>query len=195
MSLRVALEVARTQSEGPGTRYAVWVQGCPLRCRGCCNPHMLAFEGGTEVAPRDLAARILGTSGIEGVTLLGGEPFAQAAGLATMLQVVRSAGLSTMAFSGFTLSELRERDDARDLLEQLDIFVDGSYDESQPDGERRWIGSRNQVMHFLSERYDPDDAMFRAADTVEIRLENGVLTANGTPWGDALGRLRLRTLD
>ena len=126
--MRIALEAPRTRSEGPGVRYAVWMQGCPLRCRGCCNPHMLSFEGGTEVMPEALAERILSTEGIEGVTLLGGEPFAQADDLAAMLCLVRGAGLSAMAFSGFTLPELSERDDARALLEQLDILVDGPYD-------------------------------------------------------------------
>lgn len=155
---------------------------------------MLPFEGGTEVAPEALATRIVQTRGIEGVTLLGGEPFARARALTPVLRRIREAGLSTMAFSGYTLGELSGAEDSRALLEQLDILVDGPYDATQPDAERRWIGSRNQVMHFLTERYDPLDPVFRTSDTIEMRLVDGVLTVNGNPWGDALGRLKRRTL-
>src|SRR4051812_10819834 len=53
--LRLAQVIACTEAEGPGRRFAVWVQGCPLRCPGCCNPEMLPFEGGHEVGVDELA--------------------------------------------------------------------------------------------------------------------------------------------
>src|SRR5947209_6849014 len=49
-SIRVAQIVPCTEAEGPGKRFALWFQGCPLRCAGCCNPEMLPFEGGREVS-------------------------------------------------------------------------------------------------------------------------------------------------
>ena len=45
--LSVAQIVPITEAEGPGLRFALWFQGCPLRCPGCCNPEMLPFSGGT----------------------------------------------------------------------------------------------------------------------------------------------------
>ena len=62
---------------------------------------------------------------------------------------------------------------------------------------RSVVGSdrATKVMHFLTDRYDPAAPMFRDSDTVEIQLENGVLTVNGNPWGRALGGLRRRMLD
>ena len=45
LRLRVAQIVPFTEAEGPGRRFALWFQGCPLRCPGCCNPEMLPFEG------------------------------------------------------------------------------------------------------------------------------------------------------
>ena len=44
--LSVAQIVPCTEAEGPGRRFALWFQGCPLRCPGCCNPEMLPFTGG-----------------------------------------------------------------------------------------------------------------------------------------------------
>ncbi|MCB9536248.1 MAG: radical SAM protein [Myxococcales bacterium] len=179
--LRIALEVPDTEAEGPGRRYAVWVQGCPLRCPGCCNPDLLPFRGGRAVAPAELAARVVATPGIEGLTLLGGEPFAQAAPLAEVAEQVRAAGLSVMVFSGFTLEALRARADAARLLAATDLLVDGPYDARRPDTRRRWVGSTNQRTLALTDRYDPQSPRFFAPREVELRLVNGRLIVNGWP--------------
>jgi anaerobic ribonucleoside-triphosphate reductase activating protein len=143
---------------------------------------MLPFEGGEAMAPASLAERAL-AAGVEGVTLLGGEPFAQADPAAQLCEAVRRNGLSVMVFSGFTVEEVRAREDAgaARLLAACDLLVDGRYQREQPDTGRRWIGSRNQRMHFLTDRYDPDDPIFRSSNTVEIRLRGGELTVNGWP--------------
>jgi len=44
--VRVARFIARTGAEGPGTRSALWVQGCTIRCPGCFNPHLWGARGG-----------------------------------------------------------------------------------------------------------------------------------------------------
>ena len=186
MRLSVAQEISGTEAEGPGRRYAVWLQGCPLRCPGCCNPEMLSFAGGVATDVGALAARILATDD-EGITLLGGEPFAQAAAAAALAATVKAAGRSVVVFTGYTLEALREAGpDAVDLLAQVDLLIDGPYERALPDTQRRWIGSTNQRMHALTDRYDPSRPEFTAPDTVELRLEGGVLTINGRPWGRGL---------
>ena len=134
--LRIAIEVADTQAEGPGRRYAVWLQGCPMRCRGCCNPEFLPEDGGRVVDVDVLTNSILATPGIEGVTLLGGEPFAQAAAAAELCRHVRQRGLSTMVFSGYALGELDNVPDAPALLAATDLLVDGRYEHERPDTTR-----------------------------------------------------------
>lgn len=184
--LDVAQIIPDTEAEGPGRRFAVWVQGCPMRCPGCCNPQMLRFEGGEHIAARDLAARAMAIEGLEGVSLLGGEPFAQADGCATFAEAVRSAGLGVMIYTGFTLAELEAKRGKGEpgvaaLLAACDLLVDGRYDRDLPERERRWIGSSNQGMHFLSDRHRPDDPRMRASNTIEIRLRKGELVVNGWP--------------
>ena len=180
-ALRIAQVIEDTEAEGPGRRFAVWVQGCPLRCAGCCNPQMLRFEGGTETTSEDLAARCLATPGIEGVSLLGGEPSAQAEALGDFARRVRAAGLSVMIYSGFTRAELEARPEARALLAACDLLVDGPYLRDQPEPRRRWIGSANQGLHFLTARYAADDPRFTMANTAEVRLRKGELVVNGWP--------------
>src|SRR5260370_41462111 len=106
--LSLAQVVPVTEAEGPGRRFAVWFQGCPLRCPGCCNPEMLAFEGGTAIPLGDLVGQIEAAArshGVEGITLLGGEPLAHAAVAAALARSVRQRGLTVMIFSGYTLEE------------------------------------------------------------------------------------------
>jgi len=194
MRVRVAQTISVTEAEGPGKRFAVWVQGCPLRCPECCNPEMLTFDGGQDVEVDQLVAEILDARehGIEGVTLIGGEPFAHAAPLALLAAEVRRAGLSVMVFSGYTLDELRQKNnEAVDaLLAETDILVDGRYDRTQPDTTRRWIGSLNQQLHFLSSRYSTDDPCWATPDTLEVRWDGRELIVNGFPAKPAVSMWR-----
>lgn len=188
--LSVAQIVPVTEAEGPGRRFALWFQGCPLRCPGCCNPEMLPFEGGTPTAVSavlhqiDQAVQV----GVEGVTLLGGEPLAHAAGAVVLARAVRARGLSVMIFSGFTLEEARTHPDpaVAELLSLTDILVDGPYQRESPDTQRRWIGSTNQGIHFLTDRYHYDERWWKQ-NTLEIRLSGGELTVNGFPARSAVG--------
>jgi anaerobic ribonucleoside-triphosphate reductase activating protein len=190
--LQLAQTVACTEAEGPGKRFALWFQGCPLRCPGCCNPEMLPFEGGHAVALAALLDQIQASAtdhGIEGITLLGGEPLAHAAAAAALARRVRDRGLSVMVFSGYTLEEARQLPDpaVAELLALTDILVDGPYDRNQPETRRRWIGSANQRVHFLTDRYRAADPRWLLPNTLEIRLRGQELSVNGFPARRAVG--------
>jgi len=190
--LALAQVVPCTEAEGPGRRFALWFQGCPLRCPGCCNPEMLPFAGGRAVRLADVMPQIGAASAehaVEGITLLGGEPLAHAAGAAALAHAVQQSGLSVMVFSGYTLAEARRMTDpaVADLLAHTDILVDGPYLRERPERRRRWIGSTNQQVHFLSARYCADDPCWQLPNTLEIRLAEGELTVNGFPAPDAVG--------
>jgi anaerobic ribonucleoside-triphosphate reductase activating protein len=185
--LRVATISDDTEAEGPGRRWALWVQGCPIRCPGCCNPEMFDERAGTPWTIEDLVARMGAAAdrGVEGITLLGGEPFAQAAGAALVARAAKARGLTVMVFSGYTRAELEAREDARPLLALTDLLVDGQYDRERPEPPppigRRWIGSTNQVMHYLTDAYSPDEPRMREANTVELHWRDGRLLVNGWP--------------
>jgi anaerobic ribonucleoside-triphosphate reductase activating protein len=192
-TMRVAQLVEHTETEGPGRRFAVWLQGCPLRCPGCCNPEMLPLEGGEERSPSALARELAAAHArhaLEGLTLAGGEPFAQAAEAAALALAARGMGLGVMTFSGWTLSELEARRDpgSAALLRASDLLVDGRYRRELPEPRRRWIGSANQALCFLSDRYRPDDPRFFAPNSVELRLAGGALVVNGWPGALELSR-------
>ena len=195
-TLKVAQVVPCTEAEGPGRRFALWLQGCPLRCPGCCNPGMLPFAGGEalgiDVLTEQVRAVAAGLRAIEGITLLGGEPTAQAAGAAELARRARELGLSVMVFSGFTLEELRDWPEpaVAALLGRTDILVDGPYLRDRPEPRRRWIGSANQRVHFLTGRYRADDPRWGRPNTLEVRLAGSVLSVNGFPAASAVGLWR-----
>ena len=188
----VAQIVPATEAEGPGRRFALWFQGCPLRCPGCCNPEMLPFAGGVTMPLADVVTHLHAAKnehGIEGITLLGGEPFAHAEDAAALAEAAHGVDLSVMIFTGWTLEELRVNSDpaVHRLLAETDILVDGPYRRELPETKRRWIGSANQRVHFLSDRCDPNDPRWLLPNTLEIRLQDGEVTINGFPALHAVG--------
>jgi anaerobic ribonucleoside-triphosphate reductase activating protein len=154
---------------------------------------MIPFDGGTRTDVDDLLAQILrehAAAPLEGITLLGGEPFAHASGASELARKVRVAGLSVMAFSGWTLGELRGKHEAAidALLAETDILVDGPFVRELPEASRRWIGSANQQVHFLTDRCRADDPRWTLPNTLEIRYDGETVLINGFP---AAGRERL----
>ncbi|MGL6074171.1 MAG: 4Fe-4S single cluster domain-containing protein [Fimbriiglobus sp.] len=186
---RIAQVVPRTEAEGPGLRFAVWFQGCPLRCPGCCNPEFLPFRGGLERSVEELCAQYAQTEGLEGLSLLGGEPFAHAEAGVMLARTARDRGQTVMIYSGYTLEQLRLSPDpaVHELLALTDLLVDGPYNREQPDTARRWIGSTNQRIHFLSDRYQADDPCWKAKNTLEVRVSGSEITINGFPALGAVG--------
>lgn len=185
--------IERTEAEGPGLRFAIWVQGCSIHCPGCFNPHFWGTRGGVEQPVSGLVQRVVAAN-VEGITLLGGEPFEQAGGLARLAAAVREQGLSVMTFTGYERAFLESPHappGAGALLAATDLLVDGRYDTARPDTLRPWVGSTNQRFHFLTNRYQHLEARLPALrDTVEIRLApDGQVTLNGWAGTDQLEEL------
>jgi len=140
---------------GPGHRVAMWVAGCPLRCKGCITPHLLSSDAGKSIAVPRLAQRLLQLPvPLDGVTLTGGEPFAQAEALGSLLGLLKAERpqWNVLTFSGFTLRQWQRGDAAqRQLLQQIDVLVDGPYLAGQP-GRHPLTASANQQLHLLTPR-------------------------------------------
>jgi anaerobic ribonucleoside-triphosphate reductase activating protein len=153
---------------------------------------MLPFVGGQAMSIPEILRQVKiarHASEIEGITLLGGEPFAHATGAAALAKAARRLGLTVMVFSGYTLEEIEARHDpdADELLAHTDILVDGPYVRELPDTSRRWIGSANQRIHFLTDRYRADDPCWCKSNTLEIRLRGTDIMINGFPAHHASG--------
>lgn len=134
--------------DGPGLRYAIFVQGCSHACPGCHNPESQPHEGGIVRSIADVVAEIQANGLVKGVTLSGGEPFEQAASCAEVARWLKELGYDIWTYTGYQYEELlarAERDDAVcALLEVTDVLVDGPYVASLRSLGLRWCGSSNQ---------------------------------------------------
>lgn len=145
-ALRLAGIVPESIVDGPGIRFAVFVQGCPHCCPGCHNPETHDFSAGTETTAARLLADLDAHPYLSGITLSGGEPFAQAKALTVFAQAARARGKHLMAYTGYTFEELLASPDpsVHDLLGHLDLLVDGPFVLAQRSLGLRFRGSTNQ---------------------------------------------------
>ncbi|RAM49188.1 MAG: radical SAM protein [Hapalosiphonaceae cyanobacterium JJU2] len=164
--------VDESEVNGPGCRAVVWVQGCLRECPGCFNTESWSFEINQLVTIDYLAEKILSNSRNQGVTFSGGEPFWQAATLASVARKVKAAGLNVMSFTGFTLEQLQSEyapAGSQELLGQLDILIDGPYIQSlalnSPDSP---VSSSNQRVHVFNPALQ--DNISWASDQIEIHI-------------------------
>ena len=146
MILRLAGFAGDSIVDGPGIRFTTFCQGCPHHCPGCQNPETWPFEGGFEVTPEDVVEHVKRNPLTRGVTFSGGEPFAQAAAHAELARQLKAAGYEVASYTGYTFEQLLEEQDPAklDLLQQLDILVDGPFRQEELSLELRFRGSANQ---------------------------------------------------
>ncbi len=137
--------------DGPGVRFVVFMQGCPLRCGCCHNPDTWDLSGGKEYDVSDVLARILrckeyfGKDG--GVTVSGGEPLLQAEFVRELFLLCRENGINTcLDTSGCLLNE-----EVLSLLDVTDrVLLDIKY--TDEDSYRRYAGcSMEKPLAFLDE--------------------------------------------
>jgi anaerobic ribonucleoside-triphosphate reductase activating protein len=149
-SVRIAGYYHNSLTEGPGRRSSVLFQYCPLKCKGCYVPQLHSKEAGMIVPVEKLTELLLDPHfERDGVTILGGEPFAQAPGLNALVKALRSKGCPHITcYSGYTLEHLREKairqSSIGEVLNEIDILIDGAYIESLSQGAGLWTGSGNQ---------------------------------------------------
>ncbi|MBQ8974588.1 MAG: anaerobic ribonucleoside-triphosphate reductase activating protein [Oscillospiraceae bacterium] len=146
--MRIAGTIQDSIVDGPGMRFTVFTQGCPHRCEGCQNPQTHDFDGGSEKSTDEIIAQMLENPLTDGVTLSGGEPFAQPEGCSAIAKAARDNGLNVWAYSGYTFEELlalgKEKPEIMELLELVDVLVDGRFELDKRSLDCKWRGSTNQ---------------------------------------------------
>lgn len=151
MKLKIAGIVDDSIVDGEGVRLTVFTQGCPHHCHGCHNPQTWSLDGGHEVDTEEIVEKLKENPLLSGITFSGGEPFLQPAPLAEIARAAHKLGLDVWSYTGFTLEELKKRTDAQQLLNEVDVLVDGPYVEALRDLTLRFRGSSNQRIVDLKE--------------------------------------------
>lgn len=138
---------------GPGTRCTLFVSGCEHNCRGCYNQSTWNLNSG-HLFTSELEDKIivdLNDSKIprQGLSLSGGDPLHPAnveSVLALVKRVREEAPTKDIwCWTGYTLSQLS--DAQREVVNRVDVLVDGPFVQELADPSLKWRGSSNQVIH------------------------------------------------
>ena len=183
--LKIARKTECCRVLGPGCRAVIWFHGCSRNCDGCIAKSMNLSEDFEECTPEELYEWVKTCNNIEGLSISGGEPLEQnIKDLIDFFKLVESdsRNLSIILFTGFTYDEIVQSK-IKEVLSFIDVLIDGTYKKELNDnaGLR---GSSNQVIHFLTDRYESIKETFYKKDCrnveVGITLDN-TITINGIP--------------
>lgn len=133
---------------GPGMRRVFFAQGCTHNCKNCFNPETHDFKGGEERDMDGLIKDTICNPIIRGITFSGGDPWEQADKFAFMAIAFKEKGLSIWSYTGYTyeyiLSNKNKRLGWNDLLNNIDVLVDGKFEEEKMQDGLKFRGSTNQ---------------------------------------------------
>lgn len=142
-TLRILDIVEDTMVDGPGFRTSIYCAGCRHACPGCHNPETWAFDQGREMTVAEIM-RVIVSDPYANVTFSGGDPMYQAAGFAELARAIhQQTNKDIWCYTGFTFESLIHQDQ-RELLEELDILVDGPFIQQLRDEDILFRGSSNQ---------------------------------------------------
>ena len=141
--VRVLSSIEDTMVDGPGFRTSIYCAGCGHQCPGCHNPQSWDFNGGHEMTTAQIM-KIIMDDPFANVTFSGGDPMYQAAGFAELARAIHEySNKDIWCFTGFTYESLIH-DDQRELLELIDVLVDGPFIQHLHDPDLLFRGSSNQ---------------------------------------------------
>lgn len=131
--------------DGSGIRTVIWFQGCLHHCYMCHNPETWDLNGGIVFDLDDIKEEIKNLKYQSGITLSGGDPFFQAESATEIAKYAHKCNLNVWCYTGFTYEELIEADDdKKNLLKNVDVLVDGRFENEKKSLACKFRGSTNQ---------------------------------------------------
>ena len=134
-------------SNGPGVRVSIFMQGCTFNCKNCFNPETHDFAGGKEFDQNviDKVLELCVNENVEGLSILGGEPMhpKNIDGTRDLAKAFKEKypNKNIWVWSGFTFDKDLK---GKDVLNYIDVLVDGQFKEELHNPMLKWRGSSNQ---------------------------------------------------
>lgn len=133
-----------TTVDGPGFRTAIYAAGCPNGCPGCHNPESWDINRGQWMSTDEILQKVLADDFAD-VTFSGGEPMYQPEGFAELASAIkRKSRKNIWCYTGYTFEKLLKNPRQAQLLEYIDVLVDGRYRQELRDEDLQFRGSSNQ---------------------------------------------------
>ena len=133
---------------GPGMRRVFFSQGCRHNCKGCFNQDTHDFNAGEEKDMDDLIKDVLDNPMLKGVTFSGGDPLERAEDFAYMAEAFKKKNLNIWCYTGYKFEDIINNLDNNKgwklLLSNIDVLVDGKFEEDNKQDGLKFRGSTNQ---------------------------------------------------
>ena len=133
-------------ADGPGVRVSIFLQGCTFNCKNCFNPETHDFKGGEEFTDETIqeVLDLCDKEFITGLSILGGEPMhpKNIKGTIKLAKAFkeRYPDKTIWSWSGFLIDNIVDKE----ILNYLDVLVDGQYVDELHNPTLKWCGSENQ---------------------------------------------------
>ena len=133
-------------ADGPGVRVSIFLQGCTFNCKNCFNPETHDFKGGEEFTDETIqeVLDLCDKEFITGLSILGGEPMhpKNIKGTIKLAKAFkeRYPDKTIWSWSGFLIDNIVDKE----VLNYLDVLVDGQYVDELHNPTLKWCGSENQ---------------------------------------------------
>ncbi|MDR0675313.1 MAG: anaerobic ribonucleoside-triphosphate reductase activating protein [Mycoplasmataceae bacterium] len=146
--IRLAGIAQQSTVNGQGLRKVFFSQGCSHHCKNCFNPETWSFAGGQEFNIGDLVEQVVKEKYLTGVTFSGGDPFQQAEAFAKLAILLKQQRINIWSYTGYTYEELlilaKTNSYVKQMLDNIDVIIDGKYIEKLANDKLKYRGSSNQ---------------------------------------------------
>ena len=166
--------------DGPGVRYVLFLQGCPMRCAYCHNPDTWDISLGKEMSDDTVIEEYKKNSVFYkngGITVTGGEPLLQMDFLISLFKKAKSEGIHTcidtsgIAFNKENADCVRKTEE---LLSYVDVLVDGRFEEDKKSLGIRFRGSTNQRVIDMNKTRSAGEIVIWEGCKLDKRYELGL---------------------
>lgn len=146
-------------SLGPGKRIVIWTVGCSKHCNNCTNPELWKFDKNKNVSVEaviNFVKDIVDCHIVDGITITGGDPLEQLDDLINLVEQLEIISEDILVYTGFEykcFSDLFSDEKINRLKNKIAVLIDGKYIDSQNDNKSPLIGSTNQKIFFLKEKF------------------------------------------
>lgn len=146
--VRLSGILSESLANGEGLRQVIFSQTCYHNCKGCFNPETHSPHGGQWFNTNDVISTLKANPLLNGVTFSGGDPFEQAVAFAHIAHSIRRPSFTVWCYTGYTYDYLLTHQSTKPgwktLLNNIDVLIDGPFEEALHDANLKYRGSSNQ---------------------------------------------------
>ena len=134
--------------DGEGIRYSIYLAGCRHHCKGCHNKASWNPQAGsllTQQKVDEIISEINANPLLDGITFSGGDPFYNPEEFLPLIKTIKErTNMNIWCYTGYTYEQLMDMEVCREILELVDVLVDGKFIEDLYSPYLEFRGSSNQ---------------------------------------------------